>query len=85
MWENFIVSEFVKKQSYSDATKDEIFFWHSKTRSEIDLILKQNGDYYAYEIKYSSNQKVKFPNSFLGRYSPKEEHAVNRKNFFEFI
>lgn len=85
LWENFVLSEFVKKQAYKNETKENMFFWRSKANAEIDLILKENENYFAYEIKYSSNQKVKFPNSFLERYNPQEKSVINSKNFFEFL
>ncbi|MFK7969852.1 MAG: ATP-binding protein [Bacteroidia bacterium] len=84
LWENYIVSEFYKQNHYQ-SLHDELFFWRSKTKAEIDLIKKQADRYEAFEIKYNPKRKARFANSFLERYKPKRCEVVHRDNFYEYL
>ncbi|MFB0948234.1 MAG: putative AAA+ superfamily ATPase [Spirosomataceae bacterium] len=86
IWENFIVSEIYKKNRYASLTdRNELFFWRSKAKSEIDLILKKVDIIEAIEIKYSSRKKGSFPPSFIERYQPFKTSTLNRDNFYEYL
>jgi predicted AAA+ superfamily ATPase len=86
IWENFIVSEIYKKNRYAPHTDtNELFFWRSKAKSEIDLILKRADNIEAIEIKYSPRKKGSFPPSFIERYQPSKTGTLNRDNFYEYL
>ncbi len=84
LWENFIVSEFLKKQAYleQDGT---IKFWRTKSGSEIDLVLDVGPSLSVYEIKYNSKKKGKFSQLFIEQYRPEVMATINRANFFEYL
>lgn len=84
LWENYIVSEFYKKSRYQEL-HDELFFWRSKSKSEIDLVKKQAETYHAFEIKYNPNRKARFAQSFIERYQPERCEVVHRDNFYGFL
>lgn len=52
LFENFIVSELIKKRIFAGKT-DELFFWRDSNGVEIDVIEENGLELYAYEIKAS--------------------------------
>lgn len=84
LWENFIVSEFLKRAKH-EGHRTTPHFWRSKDGAEVDLVLAQDGRYRAYEIKYNPRKNAKFPNSFLERYEPEVTEVVNRENFYAYL
>ena len=84
LWENFIISEFMKRVKHG-GRRTTPYFWRSKDGAEVDLVLAQDGRYRAYEIKYNPRKKARFPKSFLERYEPEVTEVVNRENFYEYL
>lgn len=84
LWENFIVSEWVKQRAYRN-DRSELYFWRAKYGAKIDLVRQQAGATTAYEIKYNPNKKARFSGAFLERYQPEALHTVNRDNFFQYL
>lgn len=64
LWQNFMVSEREKQNSY---TRDyrKISFWRTQTQQEIDLLEEMDGVLYAYEFKWNSKRQAKIPKSFV--------------------
>jgi predicted AAA+ superfamily ATPase len=83
LWENFLISERLKNNSYKKNYVNK-YFWRSKTQQEIDYVEEKNGKVYASEFKWNSNAKVKFPSSFVETYHP-ETQVISKDNFIEFI
>jgi len=65
LWENWVISE-LAKQNIQTGAKKNLYFWRSRSGSEIDLIVKGGEKISAYEIKWSG-QKVK-DRAFRQRY-----------------
>ena len=77
LFENLIVSEFLKKQL--NANKDNnLYFLRTIKGMEIDLILKQEGNLYPYEIKTSMTPNKSFSSNLLS-FIEGEEYAINPK------
>ncbi|OGH72119.1 MAG: hypothetical protein A2921_00560 [Candidatus Magasanikbacteria bacterium RIFCSPLOWO2_01_FULL_43_20b] len=51
LWENWVVAEFAK-HNLLFGRKRNLFFWRSKAKSEVDMIVKEGGRISAYEIKW---------------------------------
>ena len=83
LWENFIVSEFLKKQEYYNIYANN-YFWRTYQRQEIDFVEERDGLLYAYEIKWKP-RKVKPPKLWLNTYKNSEFNVVTGDNFLEFI
>jgi uncharacterized protein len=83
LWENFIVSERKKRNSYSQNYVNS-YFWRTFQQQEIDYIEEVNGKLSAYEIKYSEKKKIKIPNTFVKNYDT-EVFGINRINFRVFL
>jgi len=83
LWENFVISELVKQNSYQNK-KSNLYFWRTKQQQEIDLIEEHKKTLKAYEIKWSASKKVHFSKTFTGNYKA-ETYVINRENFRTFI
>jgi uncharacterized protein len=82
LWENYCIAERIKKMHYQE-TDTKFYYWRNTAQAEIDLIEIHDNEIYAYEIKWSAKQKVKFSKSFTDLYQPKKTIAINSENFWE--
>ena len=57
LWENWVVAEFAKQNMLTGQTKN-LYFWRSRTGSEVDLIVKEGEKISAYEIKWKDKKTV---------------------------
>jgi len=53
LWENWVIAE-VAKQNALLGSPAELYFWRTRARSEVDLVVKQGNTLSAYEIKWSA-------------------------------
>lgn len=83
LWENFLISERIKYLKYHKRYA-KTYFWRTAQQQEIDWIEEINGKITAYEFKWKSKKKVKFPQKFIDAYQP-ELKVVDSENYFEFI
>ncbi len=83
LWENFLISERVKQNSYK-LTFAKPYFWRTMQQQEIDYV-EQNGlSLAAFEFKWNTRTKAKFSKTFLQSYEA-EGTLINRENFREFV
>lgn len=83
LWENYIISEMLKKNSNnSDFTN--FYFWRTYDRQELDLIGENNGQLTAYEIKYNK-QNVAIPAAWAKTYINSKFEVINNKNYLNFL
>jgi uncharacterized protein len=83
LWENFLISERMKKNSYENRLAKP-YFWRTVQQQEIDYVEEVSGTVTAYEIKWNIKAKVKTPKLFNETYNAKTE-TVNRENFRTFL
>ena len=83
LWENFLVVERLKKQTY-DAIYTNNYFWRTWDKKEIDWVEDRGGNLYGYEFKYSKDQ-VSEPKKWKETYPGAEYKVVNKTNYFEFV
>ncbi len=85
LWENFMISEKIKAQSYCK-WHGRNYFWRTYQQQEIDWIEEIDGQFSAFEFKWNDNKKdKKFPSTFLNNYSIKTTMIVSPSNCDEFI
>ena len=82
LWENFLISERLKANSYSRAYKN-IYFWRTYTGAEIDYIEEKDGHMDAFELKYN-NKVSKVPKTWKDNYPQATYTTINLDNFFEY-
>ena len=59
LFENFVVSEILKKRLFTGKT-DELYFWRDSNGVEIDVLEEDNLELKAYEIKVSETMNTSF-------------------------
>lgn len=83
LWENFLISERKKANMYARRFVNS-YFWRTKQQQEVDYLEERNGHIAAFEFKWSSTKKVKFPDSFVAAYQP-ENQVIHAENFRDFL
>lgn len=83
LWENFMISERLKKQAYQNIHCNN-YFWRTYEGKEIDLIEESGGKLAGFEFKINRT-KVKAPASWLKAYPDSEFHTISSENYFEFL
>ncbi|MDR2205497.1 MAG: ATP-binding protein [Flavobacteriaceae bacterium] len=84
LWENFLISERMKKLEYQSLWKNS-WFWRTKEQKEIDLIEESDGKINAYEFKWNPAAKTKIPKAFLENYKNVDFQIITPKNYTEFL
>jgi len=78
LFENFIISELIKQNSYLE--KDfKFYYWRTKQGSEIDVVLERGEELIGVEIKYKRKNINK---AFKNRYSQAKLKMVTINNFY---
>jgi len=83
LWENFLISERLKKNHYENSLAKS-YFWRTVQQQEIDYVEEVAGKITAYEIKWNVNAKVKTHKLFSETYEAKTE-IINQENFRTFL
>jgi predicted AAA+ superfamily ATPase len=84
LWENFMVSERVKRNSYARDYR-KIYFWRTQTQQEIDLLEEKDGVLYAFEFKWNPKRQAKIPKSFVDAYPNCRFEVITSGNYIDFL
>lgn len=84
LWENFLVSERIKKQTYAGTPANHCF-WRTYAQQEIDWVEQQNGALHAFEFKWNAKTKVRIPSAWKTAYPDAQFSVVSQENFTDFI
>jgi len=84
LWENFLVSERIKRNSYALHYCNN-FFWRTVQQQEIDYIEEYGGKFYAYEFKWNTKKSVNFSKTFTHAYPDCETKVISNENYVEFL
>ena len=76
LWENFMMTELLKKDLYSKNFAHR-WFWRNKQQQEIDLVHEVDGVYTAYEFKWNDKKKGSCPAAFKEAYPQISFNVVN--------
>ena len=83
LWENFLIAERLKRNSYKEVFSNN-YFWRTWDQKEIDFVEERGGGLFGYEFKWGkSNFSV--PKEFLTAYPESSITVVNRENYFDFL
>lgn len=83
LWENFLISERMKKNSYTKHFCNT-YFWRTFDQAEVDYIEEYDGALHVFEFKWKSNNK-KVPASLLNSYTVNSTSIVDTDNYEGFI
>jgi uncharacterized protein len=83
--ENFVISERMKYLQ-NHCIYHNSYFWRTNTGQEIDYIETDHGELLeAYEVKWSSTARTKFPAAFKESYPHAGYQVVSRDNYMKFV
>lgn len=83
LWENYLLIERWKKNSYNSRHVLR-YFWRTHDQAEIDYIEEIDGTLHAFEFKWKKGKK-RFPVSFLTAYPTHTTQVVTQDNYLEFV
>lgn len=84
LWENFLISERLKYNSYHQFYGHS-YFWRTTQQQEIDYIEEYDGQLYAYEFKWNSKKKASIPSTFSNAYPNTTFKVISPENYQEFL
>jgi uncharacterized protein len=84
LWENFLMSERKKANTYSKHFVNT-YFWRTHSQQEIDLIEESGGILQAKEFKWNDKGKANLPSSFYNAYPNSVFEVINRTNYLDFL
>lgn len=86
LWENFVVSEFKKRQETVGDKETQFYFWRTYNQQEVDLLeVHEKGDMKAYEIKWKWDKPARFPAAFRTAYPRASLNMVDSANLFDYF
>ncbi|MFZ3073794.1 MAG: ATP-binding protein [Minisyncoccales bacterium] len=83
LWENFMVSERLKRNSYREVFSNN-YFWRTWDQKEVDFVEEREGKLFGYEFKWNNKVLTK-QNEWLKTYSEASLETINPKNYFDFV
>lgn len=85
LWENFIIGERIKYNSYSQRNCFK-YFWRNDRQQEIDYVEEKNGQFEAFEFKWNPlKSNVKMPESFSKAYNIDSLHVITPDNYLDWL
>jgi len=85
LWENFLISERLKKQEYQPVYADN-YFWRTWDKKEIDWVEMRDGKLFGYEFTWGKQKKSRSKVAWLAAYPGQAEFmTINQDNYLEFI
>ena len=84
LWENYLMAERMKVRKYNQMY-GETYFWRTTQQQEIDYLEEKDGNIDAFEYKWSSKEKVRFPKTFSEAYPNSSLKLVNPSNYEDFL
>jgi len=83
LWENYLVSERLKKQEYKRIYSSN-YFWRTWEGQEIDWVEERDGKVFGFEFKWKKTTS-KSPPLWLANYSNATFETVNQDNYLKFV
>lgn len=83
LWENFLVVERIKKQSYHQIYSNN-YFWRTWNQKEIDWVEERDGKLFGYEFKWKS-KPLKAAAAWTENYPDSSLEIIDKENYLEFV
>ncbi len=84
LWENFLIIERIKRNSYIEPYKS-IYFWRKSTGAEVDFIEIFSDKMNGYEFSFTKKSNMKSKKSWLDDYPKSTWENIYKENFREFV
>lgn len=83
LWENFLISERMKRNAYAKHYC-RTYFWRTFDQAEVDYIEEYDGALHTYEFRWKTTRK-KVPASLLKAYKVENSEFVDSENYEGFV
>lgn len=83
LWENYVITERLKKQEYFRQSVNT-YFWRTYDKKEMDLVEERQGQLSGFEIKWKRHS-VHPPKQWLDAYPNADFELINQDNYLQFI
>lgn len=83
LWENFLVVERMKTQTYRREGANR-YFWRTYTGAEIDYVEESGGQLRGFEFKFN-RKNARVPHSWIENYPEATFQTVHRDNYLDFV
>jgi len=84
LWENFLVSERVKRNYFHNFYGSN-YFWRTLRQQELDYLEDYDGQLHAYEFKWNSAKNTRPPLPFIKTYPDASFEVINPENYLDFL
>jgi predicted AAA+ superfamily ATPase len=84
LWENYVIAERVKFLRYHNLDITQ-YFWRTNQQQEIDLIEDDGEELSAFEFKWGTKGRIRFPQTFTENYVRSKTFGVTPANVEEFL
>jgi hypothetical protein len=84
LWENYLMAERIKSLNYHNVDVDQ-YFWRTTQQQEIDLIEDDGETLSAYEFKWGTQSRSKFPQTFMENYKISRTLVITPENLEDFL
>jgi uncharacterized protein len=84
LWENYLVSERLKYQSYNGMLVNN-YFWRTYNQQEIDWVEERGGKIYGYEFKWNAKNIKGAPSAWKKMYPEASFLTIHPDNYLDFI
>lgn len=85
LWENFLISERLKRNRYARRHFLNTYFWRTKQGQEIDYLEEKDGHIAAFEAKWSTRKKASVPTAFANAYPQHDFSVLSPDSFASFL
>lgn len=85
LWENFIVMERIRQQTYMETRPVDWYFWRTYQGHEVDMLEVVNNKLTAVEIKWSAGQKTRGIALFHEKYPNSLTRIIDRENYLAWL
>ena len=85
MWENFLITERIKRNDYAGRTFVQHYFWRTQQKKEVDLIEMEDGMMTGFEIKRKEGKRVVAPASFTTAYPDAHFECITPTDLMSFL
>lgn len=84
LWENYLASERIKYQNYTQKSKTN-YFWRTYDQQELDWLEEDADSLTGFEFKWNENRKAKIPTAFAKAYPDASFEVISKNNYLDFI
>ena len=84
LWENYLVSERIKHNSYN-TFYGKSYFWRTQQQQEIDYLEDFDDTLHTYEFKWSVSKQPQLTETFAKAYPNNTYSVINPDNYLDFV